>query len=376
MVTLTAVEVIAGPGTVCRRAGNILVFGADVPVALAASLVDSVERAAAASTPGWKVVQDIRELLVATNPAGAGTLAAAVSNAGGFTVIVNGTAVATNERSQILDGAQAEPFAEAQFDVRGYLLVRTAPIAPTTGAQTVPYDLRDGTVPGSGCRLHVTPPPAVQATPSEPGKVVLIDLSSPPSEARIPLPIAGEPGRAPAGAGGGAAQHDPAPAPVHAFPLPSHALVQGLHCVRGHFNRLDAYYCEICGLGMVQQTRVVVTGPRPSLGVLVLDDGTSYALDTDYLVGRSPGAPDEVAGRAVRPLRIDDTRASRQHARISLEEWDVMITDLGSVNGTFVLNPRDSQWTRLVMNQPARLEPGGRVAIGGTGIVFEALRRT
>ena len=63
--------------------------------------------------------------------------------------------------------------------------------------------------------------------------------------------------------------------------------------MRGHFNRLDAYYCEICGLGMVQQTRVVVTGPRPSLGVLVLDDGTSYALDTDYLVGRSPGSPDE-----------------------------------------------------------------------------------
>jgi hypothetical protein len=365
MVTLTAVEVIAGPGTVCRRGDNILVFGDDVQVALAASLVDTVERAAAASTPGWKVVQDIRELLAATNPAGAGTLAAAVSNAGGFTVIVNGTAAATNEHSQILDGAQAEPFAEAQFDVKGYLLLRTGPSAPGTGARAVQYDLRDGTVPGSGCRLHVTPPPAVQATPSEPSRVVLFDLSTPLSEPRIPLPIAGEPARERAGASGGAAKHE------H-----EHAKVQGLQCVRGHFNRLDAYYCEICGLGMVQQTRVVVTGPRPSLGVLVLDDGTSYALDTDYLVGRLPGSPDEVAGRAVRPLAIDDTRASRRHARISLEEWDVMITDLGSANGTFVLNPGGSQWTRLVTNQPVRLEPGGRVAIGGTGIVYEALRRT
>ena len=42
-----------------------------------------------------------------------------------------------------------------------------------------------------------------------------------------------------------------------------------------------------------------------------------------------------------------------------------MITDLGSANGTFVLNPGDSQWTRLVTNQPVRLEPGGRIAIGG-----------
>jgi hypothetical protein len=299
-----------------------------------------------------------------------------VSNAGGFTVIVNGAAVATNERSQVLDGAQAEPFAEAQFDVRGYLLVRTAPSAPTTGPPTVPYDLRDGTVPGSGCRLHVTPPPAAQAAPSEQSQVVLIDLSSPPSKPRTPLPIVGGPAPAPAGASGGDAKHDHSPSPSPVSPLPAHALVQGLQCVRGHFNRPDAYYCEICGLGMVQQTRVAVSGPRPSLGVLVLDDGTSYALDTDYLVGRSPGSPQEMAGRPVRPLRIDDTRASRQHARISLEEWDVMITDLGSANGTFVLNPGASQWTRLVTNQPVRLEPGGRVAIGGTGIAFEALRRT
>ena len=375
MVNLTAVEVIAGPGTICRCADNVLVFGDGVPATLAASLLDAVERAAAASTPGWKTFQEIRELLVATTPSGAGTLAAVVPNGGGFTVIVNGAAVATSERSQILDGSRAGPFAEAQFDVGDYLLVHIVPNPPPAGPHTVPYDLRDGSVPGSGCRLHVTPPPAPRATPPERSQVVLINLLSPPSEVPAPLPVAGEPDRARAvGEGVGTSHRHPLPPPDGS--APSHALVQGLRCVRGHFNRPDAYYCEICGLGMLQQTRVAVTGPRPSLGVLVLDDGTSFALDSDYLIGRSPGSAQVTEGRAARPLKIDDTRASRVHARISLEEWDVMITDLGSVNGTFVLNPGEAQWTRLLTNQPFLLAPAGRIAIGGTGIVFEALRRT
>jgi len=73
--------------------------------------------------------------------------------------------------------------------------------------------------------------------------------------------------------------------------------VRGVLCKNGHFNDPQLNYCSVCGISMAQQTLVEVSGPRPPLGLLLFDDGSTFRLDSDYLVGRAPRQdPDVVAG--------------------------------------------------------------------------------
>ena len=80
--------------------------------------------------------------------------------------------------------------------------------------------------------------------------------------------------------------------------------------------------------------------PAP-LGVLVLDDGTRFALDADYVIGREPALDTDVAAGRARPLRIADPEGtvSRLHLRVSVTGDQVAVSDLGSGNGS-VLHPR------------------------------------
>jgi hypothetical protein len=57
-------------------------------------------------------------------------------------------------------------------------------------------------------------------------------------------------------------------------------------------------------------------------------------------------------------LRIDDTYASQQHARLFARNGSWFVEDLGSTNGTFVNDQK--------LAAPAMLQPGDRVRIGQT----------
>lgn len=77
--------------------------------------------------------------------------------------------------------------------------------------------------------------------------------------------------------------------------------------------------------------------PRRALS-LELPDGTREPLDGVVLVGRAPSAPvDEPASRLVRIAGDGDI--SRNHVRVSVEGGTVVVTDLGSRNGTIVRIP-------------------------------------
>jgi hypothetical protein len=104
--------------------------------------------------------------------------------------------------------------------------------------------------------------------------------------------------------------------------------------------------------------------PAP-LGVLVLDDGTGFALDADYVVGREPALDTDVAAGRARPLRIADPEGtvSRLHLRISVTGEQVAVSDLGSGNGS-VLHPPDGKPLRLIPNEPTAIEPGARIIVG------------
>lgn len=156
---------------------------------------------------------------------------------------------------------------------------------------------------------------------------------------------------------------------------PTRLLVEGVHCANGHFNDPAVPYCQLCGISMAQLTHATVLGPRPPLGVLLLDDGATFRLDADYVVGREPHRDPTVA-RGARPLRVTGSASgvSRQHLRITLSGWTVHIVDLGSANGTVVEPPREPQPRRLEPGVPTEIKPGTRVAFGLRWLRYESHR--
>ncbi|MGC5012195.1 FHA domain-containing protein [Streptosporangium sp. DT93] len=143
-------------------------------------------------------------------------------------------------------------------------------------------------------------------------------------------------------------------------------LVYGVDCKNDHFNDPRVPYCAVCGIALVQRTLVPYKGPRPPLGVLLLDDGLTLRLDTDYLVGRDPERAPEVADGSVRPAKVTspDGSVSRRHLRVALDNWDVNLVDLGSVNGTQIQPPGDPNFYDIPPNEPVAIMPGTTVRIG------------
>lgn len=89
---------------------------------------------------------------------------------------------------------------------------------------------------------------------------------------------------------------------------------------------------------------------RPSL---VLPDGTTLALGrSPIVIGRLPEC-DVVLG---------DTNVSRRHAQVALDDGEVVVTDLGSTNGTFVNGRKVTR---------AAVQPGDELAIGTSRLRVE-----
>jgi hypothetical protein len=154
-------------------------------------------------------------------------------------------------------------------------------------------------------------------------------------------------------------------------------IIEGVYCKNGHFDDPEALFCAICGISMNQQTLTPGQGERPPLGVLLLDDGSVFQLDGDYVVGREPSLDSAVAEGRAKPLRIYDDSGivSRVHARVQLDGWRVVVTDLGSANGTSVLLPgQQPPGQPLVPQVPVLLATGSQVDLGGRGFRYESHR--
>jgi hypothetical protein len=155
-------------------------------------------------------------------------------------------------------------------------------------------------------------------------------------------------------------------------PRPGEA--RGHLCSRGHLNDPRSHFCVLCGIRMNERTGVLVIGSRPPLGLLVFDDGATYTVDAEYLVGRMPESDDRVRSGALRSIVVEDRSGavSRVHAEVRVDNWDVVLVDSGSRNGTFVASPGDPAWTPVPPGRSRRLEPGMRVRLGGRTFVFES----
>jgi hypothetical protein len=178
---------------------------------------------------------------------------------------------------------------------------------------------------------------------------------------RDPLPLGAEPPD----------DHDPGTAGQHP------PVVVGVYCKNGHFDDPEARYCAVCGIGMAQLTKTPVDGPRPPLGVLVLQDGSVCQLDSDYVLGREPTLDSSVADGSARPLRLGTASGlvSRIHARVELDGWQVFISDLNSANGTEILQPGASSPETLQPGIRTPLAAGAQIRLGGDyGLRYDSHR--
>ena len=95
-------------------------------------------------------------------------------------------------------------------------------------------------------------------------------------------------------------------------------------------------------------------GPAPrSAGTVIVHgpDGArprTFKLAASMAVGRAPECD----------IRLEDTYASQQHARIFGKGDKWYVEDLGSTNGTFVNDQK--------LAAPAQVEPGDKVRVGTT----------
>jgi hypothetical protein len=180
--------------------------------------------------------------------------------------------------------------------------------------------------------------------------VLLFEPEPEPDGPRPPLEVAGQ-----------------APPPAAEAAAPEGTVVDGVVCSRGHFNDPDGSYCSVCGISLLQRTRHLVQGVRPPLGVVVFDDGATFALDRDYVVGRDPSQDEGVTAGRARPLVVDDPgrTVSRVHAALVLEGWEVKLVDRRSANGTFVAAPNTKEWGEAIPPlSPVTIRPGTRVRLG------------
>lgn len=232
--------------------------------------------------------------------------------------------------------------------------------APTTaGAPSVPEAAPPG-APGRRPTSRRLPPPG--DAPAEPFEAVALVGASPgEAPSRAPLPVEGADGD------GGA----PVEGTTEAEGVD---LVEGRLCVRDHFNHPHAAICAWCGISMAQESYALVRRPRPPLGVLVVDDTSTFTLDADYVIGRQPDTDPAVAEGRARPLVIEDPDriAGRRHAEIRLRGWDVILVDRGSANGTWILPPGADSWIRLEPDREVVLASATRIQVGPSQLVYHS----
>ncbi|WP_092542806.1 FHA domain-containing protein [Actinoplanes derwentensis] len=236
---------------------------------------------------------------------------------------------------------------------------------PGSGAPDPRTSLEAGVVSGAGLEAQPAQPVTPMDQPVAPAGRAVMPARRPdravPFEAVLLLP-----GYAP----------DPGPAPEP--PPATQALVEGVYCRDDHFNDPDQRYCQICGISMAQLTQVSRLGPRPPLGVLLLDDGSTLRLDTDYVVGREPDTDDDVAAQRANPMRITGPASgvSRRHVRVRLTGWHVAVVDLNSANGTLLHRPGAAGPEQLTPGVPAVITPGTRIDMGPRWFRYESHRNT
>jgi len=385
------VEVHPGTGVVSRHDDALIVVPAFQQQHLP-SVRALLEICARGPDPsGRSRARAVAALLSETDPDDVPGFALVLGTESDVTVLAHGGVELTVRgiAQETFSGTDSLAWVERRVKGRLSYLRVTASGAPASGPSGLPFSLVAGTVPGSGAtldrRLSATgqrserlvsaaagpaePVPAaanaarpvlmptVSQTMARPVRafesVLLQDASGERSRPRTPLPV----------------EDVDVPAPVEQAPL-----VEGIDCPAGHFNDPQAGNCRSCGMILDERNSPRRTGRRPTLGVLVTDNGSVFSLDCDYVIGRAPERDEAVLVGTAQALVLRDVgqSVSRVHAYLALSGWQVLLVDRGSANGTFVSKAGPSgPWERVSADRQTAITPGTRVRIGARQLIYE-----
>jgi hypothetical protein len=420
-----------GPGVVDRHDDAVLVLPSVSPAQLNRALELLSVHQRGPDPTGRRRIRYAAWVLTEAEPEEVPDFALLVRVGGTLLVLVHGdvTVSVDGPDPSTLNAAESLTWLERMVEAPYDAVTVTGPGGATGCSAAVPFDLREGTVPGTGVTLRTSahrpggsvaeaapetvagPAPEVvhQATaaglqPSReaatPPEAVTPRAAATPPEAatarapeRLPEPAvttsqtvlrpaapfrsvrlgahrrqgptSGRRPPLPVGTGLSGTPAPPRPGEVE--------MVEGVRCRNAHFNDPEAVTCAACGVpldgsaGRHQE-------PRPPLGVLVTDDGSVFTVTGDYVIGRDPGRAAAVLKGQARPLVLQDEEhsTSRVHARLTLSGWKVMVSDGGSANGTFVSRSGPAgPWTPVPADPGERLYPGDRVRIGKRQLLFD-----
>jgi len=157
---------------------------------------------------------------------------------------------------------------------------------------------------------------------------------------------------------------EPAAAPT----VSQDSMVMAVVCPYGHSSPQNATLCRVCGAPIASQGPRLVA--RPALAVLRASDGSTAEVDRAVLLGRAPSAHLSSA-RAPRLMTVPSPShdISRTHVEIAPEDWQIVVTDLGSTNGTVLVRPGTGERQQLPPGEPvpaplqSLLELGDGVAV-------------
>ncbi|MEU4453882.1 FHA domain-containing protein [Nocardioides sp. NPDC023903] len=157
----------------------------------------------------------------------------------------------------------------------------------------------------------------------------------------------------------------PTPTPV---PPAGGPTVWAVYCPQGHASPPYSPTCRICRMALPPHQQPVSV-PRPALGQLKLGDGRVVILDRGAVFGRSPraDASGNTGAGGVPPhlVKVMLPDISRLHTEVRLEEWQVLVRDLGSANGSYLTLPGGRPQQMRPMEEYA-LEPGAVVSLAGS----------
>ena len=338
--------------------------------------------------PGAILVDQLDALLGERMPASPSFCVLATSAEGVEVVLCGEVEVTVARGGQVSRHAGPDPDTWVDLLVdEGFDWLVAVPIGSAEPPSDVRLDLHDGVVPGGGLRLTqrdrlpgeaaaVTAPvvervepvrasePAVAATRAETtvaepsGGFVSVPLfRAPVPTVREPLPVATT------------SLDEP-------VPQPDAVLVPTLRCSAGHPNNPAATHCAYCGRSLVDGTARLLERPQPTLGILMLDDGSSYTLDAGYLIGCLPDLAIALSRGDVRPLVLpEEDGVAPTHAEIALDGWAVTVADRALDADTWVRRPGDREWSRLEHSRPEAVVAESQIRVGERVLTFISARR-
>ena len=144
--------------------------------------------------------------------------------------------------------------------------------------------------------------------------------------------------------------------------------VAGLFGPAGTLHPPEARFCRSTGVRLgIHGTLRLESGERPTVAVVVCDDGSSRCIDDDLAIGRS--ADNDLI------LREREHSVSAHHALLRCVGWDLTIADLGSTNGTWRATAgRPTTWERLAPLVAHPVATGDRFVFGRRSCTVRLLR--